>query len=301
MAQPTTAFGNRSLEDMRNLVYAGIRRKSTDPLTGLSATFVNGYIAKWDAFFVDAARWNFDTFKRQKMIAFKSGTSIYSAYTSGDAYIELTDNTNAASGGGRISINGDLVDYSAKDTPTSGKSITLTAAGDGVYTPDIDHVAGERVEFLVEAPSDLGKPGEIWVVPSGGIATAKFTHKSWREMPIPRGRYYTYLDGFLIFPQNLNSMTLQLHYWKKGLKLASGENLQTPEKWDDFVKYAAMAECYIITKEFDKAAEMFALAGAPTPGNPDPIGLLQHAMAEDAEQTDSEDDVFIPDLGSYHL
>lgn len=300
MGQPTTAFSHKTLEDMRNLVYAGIRRKSSDPLTGLSQSFVDGYIAKWDAYFVDAAKWNFDTFKRQKIVAFKSGTTLGEDWDSGDLYLELDDNTDASATGGRVLINGDLVDYTAKGTPNAATSITISTAT-GALTPDVSHVEGERVEYLIPAPSDFGKPGEMWFQQSGSKATSKLVHRDWREMPIPIGRFYTYHDGFLILPQNMNEQNFQLHYWKKGMKPVAGDSLQTPAKHDDFVRYCAMAECYIVTKEMDKANEMFALAGAPTPNNPQPVGLLQQAIADDSEQTDSRDEVFEPDLGSYHM
>lgn len=300
MGQPTTSFSNRTLEAMRNLVYAGIRRKSTDPLTGLSAPFVNEYIARWDAFFVDYARWNFSTFKRQKMVSFKQGTTLADDLDTADVSALLTDNTNAETGGGRISINGDLIDYTAKNTPTSGQSITMASVA-GTLTPDVDHVEGERVEFLLAAPTDFGKPGEMWFVPNGGRATGKLTHRDWRSMPIPTGRFYTFHDGYLILPQNLSSQNFQLHYWKKGMKPVVGDSLQTPEQYDDFVRLCAMAECHIVMKEFDKANELFARAGAPTPNNPEPIGIIQWAASRDAEQTNSEDEVFIPDLGSSHM
>lgn len=299
MVQPTTVFGNKTLEAMRNLVYAGIRRKASDPLAGLSATFVDGYIAKWDAYFVDYARWNFDTFKRQRIVAFKSGTTLADDLDLGDTSALLTSNDNA-SASGRISINGDLIDYTGVDTPTAGQSITLATAA-GTQTPDIDHVTGERVEFLIAAPSDFGKPGEMWYMHAGAKASDKILHRDWRDMPIPIGRFYTYHDGYLILPQNLNAQNFQLHYWKKAMKPVAGDSLQTPERHDDFVRYCAMAECYIIMKDFDEANKMFALAGAPTPNNPEPIGILQHAVAHDAEQTNSVDEVFIPDLGTFHM
>ncbi|MBX4215331.1 hypothetical protein KW797_00050 [Candidatus Parcubacteria bacterium] len=287
---------------MRNLVYAGIRRKATDPLAGLSATFVNQYIAKWDCFFVDYARWNLPTFKKQKVVNYYSGTSIYSALTTSALYAELTDNTYAASGGGRISVNGDLIDYSAKDTPTSGKSVTISTAT-GALTADIAHVAGERVEFLVPVPSDFGKPGEMWFMNAGSKASSKLSHKDWRDSPIPIGRFYTFHDGYLILPQNLSTQNFQLHYWKKGLKAVASDSLQCPEQMDDVVKYGAMAECYLITKEFDMAAKMFKLAGLPNPLDPgaDMNGLLQYYAGLNAEQTNSGDEVFIPELGSLHM
>lgn len=302
MAQPSTAFGYRTVEDMRNLVYAGIRRKSTDPLTGLSASFVNGYIAKWDKFFVDYARWNLPTFKRQKIVAFKSGTALGDDWDSGDLTLELSSNANAAAGGGRVSVNGDLVDYTAKGTPNASASITISTAT-GALTPDVSHVTGERVEFLVPVPSDFGKPGEMFYMQAGAKATNKLTHRDWREYPIPTGRYYTFHDGYLILPQNLNTQNFQLHYWKKGLKPVNGDSIQTPEEMDDVVRYAAMAECYIVTKEHDKAAEMFKMAGVPNPLDPmaQLNGLLQYYAGINAEQTDSTDEVFVPDLGSLHM
>jgi len=302
MGQPATDFGNKTLAAMRLLVYEGIRRKSTDPLAGLQAASVNSYIAKWDAFFVDYARWNLATFKMQKMVEYKTGTTLLSSWASGDLYLELTSNANAASGGGRVSVNGDLIDYSAKGTPTALTSLTISTVA-GKLTPDVSHVTGERLEFLVAAPADMGKPGNIWFAQAGSKATFKLSHRSWLEMPIPTGRYYTYHDGFFLFPQNLTTQNLQLHYWKKGLKLVDGDSLQTPEKWDDVVRYGAIAECALITKEYDVADSMFARAGLPNPRQPgsELNGILQWAAGMDSVQTDSNDEVFTPDLGSLHM
>lgn len=301
MAQPTTAFTYTSLEDMRARVYAGIRRKSTDPLAGLSQSSINEYIAKWDAYFVDYARWNFPGFKRQRQVNFKSGTTLGSAVSAGDAVAELTSNANAESGGGRISINGDLVDYTAKDTPNSGTSITTSTTAP--FAIDVDHAAGLRVEFLIPVPSDFGIPGEMFYIYSGSVSSSKLTHVDWRMATHPLGQTYTHHDGYLLLPQNLSTQVFQLHYWKKGFKVIAGDDLQTPAKWDDIVKYAAMGECYIITKEFELASNMFKLAGVPNPIDPgeSPNGLLQHAAGLDAEQTDSRDEVFLAELGSYHL
>lgn len=302
MGQPTTAYGNRSLVDMRNLVYAKIRRNSSDPLSGLSQSYVDEYIAKWDAYVVDYARWNWPGFKKRKLVSYKSGTTVKTAFVTGDATFDLTDNTNASASGGRLAINGDFIDYSGKDSPNAGESVTVSTVTDALGI-DVDHSAGERVEFLVPVPSDFGKPGEIWLGNTGQAPHSKLKHKDMRANPKPLGLTYFVDDDYLILPDNLTTGNLLLHYWKKGLKAVDGDELQTPQKWDEIVLLGAMAECKLVMGENDKYSELMAAAGLPNVYEPgaDLDGLLQFAAGLDSEQTDSEDEIFEADLGTPHL
>ena len=296
MAQPTTQFGNTTLSAMRLIVYKGLRRESSDPVQGLDQTSMNAYINKWDAFFKEYARWNFQGFRKTKIVQWKQSNTVYSNFTTAATYIDITSNANAAADGGRISINRDEIDYSAKDTPNSGKSVTVSTATDALGI-DVNHDAGEIVEFLTAVPADFNKPGEIWLMnTSGNSAGQKLKHKDQRDRYWPLAGTYYYHNGYLYLPQGTPSQNMQLHYWSKGMKLVNdGDNLQTPEKWQDFVKYCAMAECYIALKEFAEADKLFELAGAPTKNNPEPTGLLQFAVAQDAIQTDSQDEIFEPE------
>lgn len=293
MAQPTTAFGNSTRATIRAAVYAGIRRLSSDPVQGLSTSDVNGYIAKWDAFFVDSARWNFQGFKKTKIVEYWGRTTLYSALATSDTYIELTSNASIPTSG-RVSINRDEIDYSGKNTPTSGRSITISTATDALGV-DVSHIAGEYVEFLTATPSDFGKPGVIWVMSSSGnSAGSRLRPMDTREQYWPRSGYYFYNAGYLYLPEGYSNSRLQLHYWRKGMKLNSDtDNLQTPEKWESFVIWCSMAECYIRLSEFDKSTKLFNMAGVNLEGNVLSSGLLIDAISLDAEQSDDYE-VFEP-------
>lgn len=295
--QPTSTFGSRQLSDMVAAVYAGIRRKSTDPLQGLDNASIKSYIAKWDCFFVEAARWNFQGYQRTKIIQHFSRTTVQSDFAANAAYIDLTDNTGGTAAGGRISINRDEIDYTAMNAPNVGHSITISAA-DGAFTPDIGHVAGELVEFLMPAPADLARPGVMWAMQAGGNSSgSKFYPQDWRNNYAPRSQTYFYKNGYFYLPEGYMTANFQCNYWRKGFKVTKDDDyMQCPEKWDNFVKFCAIAECHLILKEYAEATKMYKLAGAPTDDDAEPIGLLQTAMAEDAEQTDDPDDTFMPDV-----
>ena len=150
------------------------------------------------------------------------------------------------------------------------------------------------MEYLVAAPDDFGKPGEMWLMDdSGNVGGAPMTHQDWRGRYAPSSGRYFYKDGYIYLPHGTPASRLQLNYWKKGMKLsADADNLQTPQNYEDFVKWCAMAECYIALKEFDEADKMFALAGVTINGDIEPVGLLTTAMGRDSVQTDSENEIF---------
>lgn len=290
MAQPTADFGNRSVAAMRSKVYAGIKRKSTDPLSGLSTTSIDDYIATWDAYFCDYARW---TFRRtSKMLLYWGRTTLYDALATDDTYIELTTNADIPASG-RLAINQDEIDYTDKNTPTSGRSVLIATAADA-KTPDVSHVAGEEVNFLVAAPEDFGKPGELWYGDSVNPCRSKLQHLDNRQFPWPPTGRYFFNDGYFYLPKGMQTARLFAVYYKKAKKPAAGDDLQTPEKYDRFVYLCAMAECYKVMGNDSKANELFLDAGVPTLSNSDPVGILQTAAANDAEQTDSLDDIFVP-------
>lgn len=277
---------------MRAAVYAEIRRKSTDPITGINSDSINDYIAKWDAFFVNAARWNFQGFRKTKIVQHVTATTLYSALATSDLYAELTTNATIPTSG-RMCINRDEIDWSAKDSPTSGRSVTISTATDAL-TADIAHSAGEIVEFLVPVPSDFGKPGEVWLMnSSGNSGGSRLVHRDWRSRYWPLTGTYFHKDGYLYMPANTATQYMQLSYWKKGMKLASdSESLQTPEKWDNFVRWCAAAQCHMTLGQFKQADELFKRAGVNIDGNLQNVGLLQTAISEDAQQTDSENEIF---------
>mgnify|MGYP006931607560 CR=1 FL=1 len=277
---------------MRAAVYAEIRRKNTDPVTGINADSINDYIAKWDAFFVNAARWNFQGFKKIKIVEHWTATTLYEDFEVGDTYAELTTNANIPNSG-RMSINRDEVDYTAKDTPTSGKSVTISTATDAL-TQDVDHDDGEIVEFLTPVPSDFGKPGEIWLMNvSGNSGGSKMKHVDWRDRYWPLTGTYTHKEGYLYLPANTPSVQMQLNYWKKGMKLTSdSESLQTPEKWDNFVRWASAAQAHMTLGQTKQANDLFSAAGVSIYGEVLNSGLLNLAIGEDSSQSDSLDEVF---------
>jgi hypothetical protein len=292
VAQPTQNFGNRSVAAMRTQVYAGLKRSPDDPVSGIGASYLNHHIAVWDAYFCDYTKW---TFRRtSKVIENWGRTVLHSALATTDLYAELSSNANIPSSG-RFLINGDEIDYSAKDDPTAGKSVTISTAA-GAKTPDVSHVAGEEVNFLVTAPADFGKPGELWRGNSANPFGQKLTHLDYREWSYAPAGHYFYNDGYFYLPRGIPTGRLYAVYYKKAMKLGENDHLQTPEKFDRFVYLCAMAECYKVLGDDDKANTLFLEAGVPTPSNADPVGILQVYAADDAEQTDSLDDIFIPRL-----
>jgi hypothetical protein len=183
------------------------------------------------------------------------------------------------------------VDYTAKDNPNVGYSVTI-----GTKTPDVAHSSGELVEFLVALPSNCGKAGELWYMASGNSAGTRLKHLDWREDYWPMSGSYTTKDNYLYLPAGYSSTNLQLQYWKKGMKVVEGDSLQCPEKWDNFVKWCAMADILMNLKEYAEATKLYAMAGAPTENNLNPIGLIQSAASQDAQQTDSQFETFDPEV-----
>lgn len=288
MSQPTTAFGNRSVADMQTLIYGKLRRKSSDPLSGLSASFLTEYIATWDAYFFDFARWTFA--RTSKIVNLVAGDSLSSAITTASATFVITSSSKLTAGGGRVSIQQDEIDYSS----ASGATATVSAVT-GAKGIDVSHASGSLVDFLIPIPTDFGKTGEVWVGTASNPGSAKLIHQDYRSNTWPLYPYYFVNNGYLYFPRNLSQTHAQLVYYKKAFKAASTDDLQTPRKWDNFVLYCALAEAHQTLGNTGEADYYFKLAGVPTPSTPDPVGILQMAVSEDAEQTDSRDDIFIPE------
>lgn len=287
MSQPTTAFGYRSLADMRTLVYGKIRRKSTDPLTALSSSFVTEYIATWDAYFADYANW---TFRRtSKILSLVAGDSLNGAITTASATFLTTSTTKLTAGGGRVSIQQDEIDYSSASGATATVSVVT-----GAKSIDVSHATGSRVDFLIPVPSDFGKPGEMLVGDASDPGRVPLTLQDYRERSWPAFPHYFVNDGYLYLPRNLAQTHAQLVYYKKAMKPGESDDLQTPRRWDNFVLWATMAECFESTGDHANADLYYKKAGVITPSNPEPNGILQYAASLDADQTDSLDDFFLP-------
>lgn len=274
---------------MRALVRAKLRRKSTDPLSGLSDTFLNEYIATWDAYFIDHAKW---TFRRaSKIVSIVAGDQLNGAITTASPTFAIDSSSKLTATGGRVSIEGDEIDYSS----ASGATATVSAAT-GAKGIDVSHADNALVDFLIPYPSDFGKPGELWVGDAADPARVKLTHVPYSRRAWPLFPNYASNDGYLYLPRNLAHTRGYLAYYRKAFKTGASEDLQTPRQWDNFVLWCVMAECLQVEGKTSEADYYFNLAGIRTPRmQEEPAGILQAAEAEDAEQTHSDDEFFMPD------